>query len=366
MDLKKIWKVISKFDWSTKSIVKAVALLVGAILVFAFVLAALGFAWRMGFGGMERNYTTSSASYGGGYGIGNMVADVDDMVERASSYKMLSSESYAPQAADFAEEAAINFGYDGGADAEEHERVSYDIDYRTHDLANTCNAVEDLKPLDYVIFSNARKNERSCSYTFTVEDTHADDVVSTLKALDPDTWNENTYTLERSYDDTTSEIVILKRKLASLTETLSDAEAAYDTAMSQARGGSDYGAIAQIVNNKVALIERLTQQKLNVQAQIDRYQKNLSRTEEQVEYTHFSVSVQKRLYIDWEHIGNSWWSELDDFIMYMNNTLHHLTFGVLLLLAALVKWAIYGAIILIAGRSAWQAGKRIVTWEPWK
>lgn len=374
MDTSKIKSMLASFDWSGKNIVKGVVLAVLAVLALAVVIAILGVAWRVGFGGSQMGGMHDSYAYGkggGGMGVTNMIDEGFMGMGRAVSGvaplvpKVLSGPAEYYEA-DVAMDSIAGMPtpmpmYDmGGPDAEEYEHKSYAANYETRKFEHTCNAIEALKPQDYVVFTSSSLGERSCAYSFNVESTHTDDVVATLKALNPRDWDESSYTVERSVEDATSEIMILKRKLESVTETLAEAEKAYDAAMTQARNGADYSAIAQIVNSKISIIERLSQQKIAIQSQIDRYEKNLGRTTDQVEYTSFSVSVSKRVVIDWESIGNTWRYELDDFIMNINKALHHLTFGLMLLVVAVIRWIIYAGVILIAIRIVWQGGKRII------
>lgn len=361
MNFKKISQYITKFDWSARSIGRLAVAMAGAVVALALALSLLGFAWRVGFGGgAYRDY---------GYGMGGgMMADLietspmqvarnlSDVVTKEVYY----DEAYgAPYGVSIPEPVI-----DGSANAEEWESRSYDASYRTRNFTETCAAIADLKPLEHVVFLNANSSDRYCSYTFNVASDHEDEVVATLKALTPSDWYENTVTLERSVEDTRDQVVILERRLASLSETLAEAEDAYDAALAGARGVKDYASIAQIVNNKVSLVERITKEKLAVQAQIDAYTKNLGRTTDRVDYTRFSVNVEKRMLVDWRGLGDSWRYELDAFISQLNDALQELTFGLVMLIIAIVRWLIYIGAALFVIRLVWLGGKRILTWTP--
>lgn len=366
MYAEKLKQLLRNFTFTPMAIMKVLAILFGGIIVTAVAIAILGIALRIGF-----NIPSGSGySYGTDEYAMKLSSDTDfagrvmntveaPMAKVMPSYDGAGGLGYSEQS--IAMPAIVT----GSANAEAWESTGYNASYETRQYKETQQAIENLKPLAYVVFLQANAGERSSYYNFNVETAHTQEVVDILRALNPKSWDESTVTVERGVEDAHNEIAILERKLASLNTTLTQAEQAFDSALAGARGVKDYTAIAQIVNNKVALVERLTSEKLAVQAQIDNYTTGLGRTTDEVEYAHFSVQLTKRTVVDWESLADMWRYRLEAFIGEVNNTLHALTFGVLMLVLTLVKWAIYLGIVAVALRLAWVIGRRFIHWAPW-
>ncbi len=243
--------------------------------------------------------------------------------------------------------------------AEDYETREYSATFEKSNMDKTCKKFEDLKPLDYVVFENASKNDTYCSYRFKVELEHEKEIISLIESLSPKDFNANTFTIERNITNNENEIKILKKKLEMLDALLENAQAKY----SALRNTGDATALVQAINNEINLIERITNQKLNVQAQIDRLTNSTGVQKERIDYSQFNITINQRKVIDFASIGENWRYAFEKFIIEVNLAMQDLTIGLFMFIFTLFKFVLYIAISVlvfaISSRILWRWIRKI-------
>lgn len=357
---------IKNFDWSLKSILKVAVAIVILVVALAIVLGVLKVVAKGVFGYDTRN------SYGEpGYAVmDSFLGDMGFATNGAANSKVQTSMA---RGGAYAEEMAMDYDImpfppmidGGGEDAEEYERRNYNASYETRKFEETCSAISDLKPLEYVVFDNSNKSENWCSYSFRAELAHEDEVVAILKGLDPRDFSVDTSTIERSVEYTDSELAMQQRRLVSLQETLAQAEDAFDSLLARAQG--DTSTLAEVINNKITTVERLNQQILNAQDRVDRLTRDQEGNTDQIEYAHFYVSVEKSQIIDTEYYGDQWKWRVQELFEEINNTLIGLTVGLIGFILKAVSFIVFAAIALVGAtifaKVMWVAVRRIWKWK---
>ncbi len=244
-------------------------------------------------------------------------------------------------------------------DAEDFETREYTASYEENNVDKTCQKFEELKPLDYIIFANANKNEGYCNYRFKVELDREQEVITLIESLDPKYFNARTFTLERSITNNTNEIKILEKKINMLDSLLKSAQAKY----AALRTSGDTGALVQAINNEINLIERITSQKLSVQSQIDRLINSTGIQEERIDYSQFNITVNERKFINWSNIGEQWKYAFERFVTGISEAVQGLTIGLVMFVLILVKIVLFvgvGVITLtMTTKILWRAVRKI-------
>lgn len=360
---------LAAFDWSLLSITKvAVALVIMSIALW-LVLGVFGSVARGVFGMQSFNTGSFNLSVGSIqealYGDHEMLGYGGGMVEsRVATKGMMAADGYASSYMPTPPMAQ------GGDDAEEYEHRSHNVAYETRAFNKTCTAIEDLKPFDYVIFDSSNTQEDWCNYSFRVDVAHEAEVIGTLKALNPRDFSTNAYTIERSIENSESEIAMLERRLTSTNETLRQAESAFNTLIAQATNKGDTATLAEVINNKINTIDRLTQQVLSTQERLDRLTKNLDQQTDEIEYASFNVSVSRVMFVDTEAMADAWKTRVQQLVDKVNGTLLALTVGLIALALGAVQVLVYGAVVVIIAaffaRIMWVVVKRIWRWAPRK
>jgi hypothetical protein len=244
-------------------------------------------------------------------------------------------------------------------DAEDYETREYSASYEKRNIDKICTEFEALKPLQYVVFINANRSESYCGYNFKVEVEKEQEIISMIESLNPKDFNANTYTIERNITNSNNEIEILEKKLEMLDSLLENAQTKY----AALRNTGDANALVQAVNNEINLIERITNQKLNVQAQIDRLTNNKGSQEERIDYSQFNISISERKLIDLSSISADWRYAFERFVASISTALQDLTIGLIEFLFKLIKFVLYigiGVITLtITAKILWRFVRRI-------
>ena len=313
-------------------------LIIIAVLVLSLVvLSLLGSTLKQGSMGMS---DMSPTSYGG-------VPSTPLYRENDSYNYELSARNVMPQTM-----PPRDGGYTSG-DSEAFEVKNYTAQIETDNLRGDCDTIAALKTRSEVIFENTSTYERGCNFTFKVAKTYIDSVLTVLESLDPKELNENVYTIKGEVDDYTSEIDILTTKLASLNQAYTEALAAYASITGLATRNGDVENLTKLIESKLTLIERLTQSRIQVAADLERMGRAKADSLDRLAYTHFSVSVTERVYIDGQAIRDSWRYAIESAIRDANTLLQDATVGLAIFIIMVLKFALYALIVLVVVRFGW-------------
>jgi len=246
-----------------------------------------------------------------------------------------------------------------GDNAEDFEVTDYSAQIETGKLESTCASIKELKGRSYVIFENANESDSYCSYTFKVKHENVEEVLAFIKDLDPKDLSESTYTIKRQIDDYTSEEEVLTSKKKSIEDTLKSALSAYDEITSLATRTQDTETLAKIIDSRIGIIERLTQQSIAVNEQLDRLARSKADSLDRLEYAFFNVSIYENTFIDGENLADSWKAAIKQFVVDVNAALLAATVGLIGFLLTLVPFALYFLVLLILAKVGWKVVRRV-------
>lgn len=345
------FEFLKNFTWTPANVAKVAGLGLAALFVVAIGMSVVGsvFQTPLRLGGITEMGVMNSVApsyyeeqvaydYDGGYGKGGGVAlsarNVADSVSYPSPY---------PQPGTT------------GDTVEEFEVTQYNASYESRNASRECDAIAGLKEKTYVIFENSNESDRDCSYTFKVKHDNVEEVLAFLKDLNPRDFSENTYTIKNQIDDFTSEEEILKKKLVSIEETLASALKAYDEIQRVATAGQNADALARVIDSKIQLIERLTQEKININSQLDRYARMKSEQLDRLDYTYFYTHVYERAFVDGKEIKDSWLISVQQFVRNVNKTLQDLTINLVYLVLLVIQYILYILILVVVAKYVWRA-----------
>lgn len=247
--------------------------------------------------------------------------------------------------------------YDGGStgsDLEDFEVTEYSANIETRKLDNTCDTIISLKGKDYVIFENSDERDNSCNYRFKVEKGSVEEVLAVINSLNPRELNENIKSIKKQIEDFTSEEEILKRKLEVIDETLSSAIVSYDEISKLATQTRDASSLANIIDSKIKIIERLSQDKINTSAQLERLSRSKAEQLDRLAYTYFNVYVYENKYLDIKQLKDSWKLSIKNFFYDMNKVLQDLSIGLVTLIAYTFQYLLYLIFIVITAKYVWK------------
>lgn len=248
-----------------------------------------------------------------------------------------------------------------GENAEDFEVTEYNIYIETRRLEETCSQVMDLKSRPDVIFETANEYEKNCNYRFKVRKENTEEIMAIINELKPKEFNESTYTIKRLVDDYTSELEILEKKMNSINETLTNATAAYDDIAGIATRIQDAESLAKIIDSKINIIEKLTQERINITAQLERLGRAKAEQLDRLNYTYFNVYITENKFVDWQDLKESWQLAVKSFVRNVNEVIQDITINLVGLLFQIFQYVVYLFIILIVAKYGWRLAKRIWT-----
>lgn len=329
--------IFKDFDWSFKSIAKIIGMVILAIIALVLVIALISFSFRTVFQSTrydERPYYEKSIGLD---------------YTRESVPQLSSSISLPP----------IPEPGGTGSDAEEFEVKTYSATIKSNKLKQTCKVISDLKSFDYVIFEDADQNDDNCYFRFKVEKGHTNEILAIIESLKPENLNENIRTIKGSIEFYDKQLEILEKKLASIEETLENARSDYDKLSDLATKEQDVESLATIINNKLNLIERQTNNRQNIESQIDRYNQNKADQLDRLKFSFFNVNVFKDIIFDWKEIKDSWKFEIKAFVRNVNDMLQAVSINLVTYMIRFIQVAIYFFISVLLIKFAWVATRRI-------
>lgn len=338
---------LKNLDIKWPKILKIMGLILLAILIlsvfFNLIVAPL-FSRGMGMG--YKNY-----SYGGDFSSQSFAPSAKNVT--SSSGIALSTRNVALEKGVMMEDA-----YTAG-DAESFEVTDYYATIETRNLKRDCASIQDLKTRDYVIFESANNGERNCSFNFKVEKEKAEEVLGIIKGLDPRDLSQNVQTIKRQLEDFTSREEILKNKQVSIDETLKTAVAAYDEITAIATKTNNADSLAKVIESKVNIIERLTMERININAELERLGQDKSRQLDRLKYVNFQIGIYENKIVDGQQFKDFWKSSVKQFVIDANQLLNDLSLGLVSLALNLVKYLIYIFLLLVVGKACWKLAVRI-------
>lgn len=339
-------KFLEKFNLDWPKVLKTAGVVLVGIIILSVVFRFLGFP---GMSVLENRIAPQSIGYksydeGRAYGGGGAVSYDGAVMEMA--VPSATSGSIRPEPV-------------SGNDAESFEVTEYSVTVETRSLDPVCESILDLKKADYIIFENASEYDHGCNYTFKVKNDHVEEILDFVDELDPKEFTETTYTIKKQIQYYTDETEILKKKMASIDETLNDAIAAYENITSLATRIQDVESLAKIIDSKVQVIERLTQERINITAQLDRLEKSKAEQLDRLEYTYFYLNVSENKFIDLEDIKDSWKAAVKSFFTDVNGVIQEVTIGLLVFLFFVFQYVVYAFILFVVLKYGVKFGKYI-------
>lgn len=326
--MKNFQKMMKKLD--LKTFLKFAGIGIVSLIVLGLLVSLASFTIRTAF-----NFSPRYNSYEGVYPVKEIATQ---------DYK-LSTRNMLPEFDD---------SYLAGDDLEEFEISEYSAYIKTAFLEKKCKEVELLRTEDYVIFENSNKSDRHCNFRFKVTKDKEAEVLKIIKDLKPEDLNINMEVIKKQIDDFTSEEEILTKRLEQVEETLDQAQDAYDEITELATDSKDVETLAKIINDKIYLIEKLTNERLNTKNRLDRIVRMKKDQLERLDYTFFSVNITESLIVDLRQIKNSWEQELKNFVFDFNRLLQSLSVKLLSFVLILIQIAIYLTLALLVGKYGWR------------
>jgi len=340
-------EIINRIKAGWPQILRSGAIAIGLIAVFIFVSEFSG--------AIPLNKDLASQSFGLNE---RSVLSIGSKSAGKASY---SQDSFEPElsARNVASAPIYEKGVVSGNTAENFEVTEYNATIETRRLKEDCAKIHALKALDYVIFENSNEYDDGCGYYFKVESAKREEVLGIIRKMDPKNLAENIQTIKDQIDDYTSEEDILKKKKETIESTLNDAINSYNEIAKIATSQRDAESLARIIDSKIRIIESLTQQRIDISAQLERLGRAKSDQLDRVKFTYFQVNISENKYIDGESLRDSWKLALKEFIVDMNRILQMISIGLIALVFGIIQYGLYLILVAFAAKYAWSFLKKI-------
>ncbi len=318
------WK---SFSLSRKIVICIVGVVIAVVLllVITFIKATFGYSMGLTQGGMVPQMSMPvprQPSYGAVTNIASSKVAYDSYGGNDSSPVMY-------------EQASVT------EDAELYEVTSYQATIESRTMEEDCLTVQNLKADDAIIFLSSNVGKTSCSFNFKAKKSASQKALDAINGLDPKQLTENVHTIEDTLINYDRRKVILENKLKTIDSILTEAVASYQEVSRLAVQTGSVTNLRQAINDKVDIVERLTQKKLAIEQELSSISNSSSSDLEETNYAQFSVYIVKDAYIDKDSLVSSWKSEIKRLVREINNSIQAITIGFLSILFVIVKYILY-------------------------
>lgn len=247
----------------------------------------------------------------------------------------------------------------GDYDEQTYEARQYTATIKTGEYERVCSTIESWKPRADVMFEQVTRGETSASYRFKVTQQSAGALLAELQKLEPSDLTEQTEVVKKQLLLYTSELDVLQKREALLTETLDTVNSTYDELVALSKNANDVKTLANVIDDKLKYMQQLANQRIEVSRQIDAIAERKAELVDRIEYVTFYVTVQKYHILDTDGMKDSWVHALRVLAINANDTLQALTIGLLTFLLLLVKVVFFGLIVLVLVKYGWGMALRL-------
>lgn len=324
-----------------------ILLVIVVLLLAAFLLASMNSA---------RSTGLSVSNYGGDM-IGADMAYAPEMMRGGDGATMESAQALIAPAPDYYPAPTPTGGYT--SELEKYETTDYSVSARTKQFDELCGTLSTLKADQRFDFRSLNSSLNSCNAVFYTEERFAGEVIPQLQQFDGVTISRNTQSVTRHREQLQSRTQILQQQLVSVSRSLAVAETQFDEIADFARANNDASAFSEAIQEKLRLVDTLTNRKISLTSQLDSLYQQSADLEKRLGVVQFSVNVQRSYPLNPNKDSRKWeqaWEDLGDSY---TDTLIGLTafFGIFLLWT--VRIALYLLIVLIVVRLLWKFVKFI-------
>ncbi len=339
----------SSIEWTPVNLLKAAALLLVGVILLSVVVRLVGPTLQNVRSQVLMEPGIATAPSMGSFGMNGGKGEADYAYGEDAS---LSVRNIASMPVPYPT-------WSSGTDAEAYEVTDYAVTIETSDRDDTCTEVAELKKLDYVVFESAHEYDQGCSYRFKVAHAKVDAILSLVDDLDPKFVSQNTRTIKEEVDDYTSQTEILEQRLKAIDDTLTSATKAYDDITILATRALDADALARIIDSRINTIQRLTMERVQAAAELERVARAKAQSLDRVLYSYFTVDVTEVRYVDGTALSDSWKYALQSFVYELNRVVQDVTIGLITLIASILKYALYLLVLLVAALGAWRMARTL-------
>lgn len=336
-------KILNKYKFTMQNVLKGFGIIFLVLVLLSFAMSFVFSPLLKNINSFTRSSLVNSPSYGG-----MMESSVAPKMATLSARNVMMSDD------------GIKHDYATGNDAENFEVTEYYAYIESSDIKNDCKIISNLKPLDYVIFENANQDENSCNFTFKAEKDWEKEILRILRNLKPKNLSENIHTIKSQIEDYTSESDILKKKQKSIEDTLEKATKTYNEISEFAREQKDTESLSKVIDSKLRTIERLTQDLINLNAQLERIERSKQIQLDKLKYTIFRVNIIEKKLLDFKKIKENWFSAIKYAIQDINEAIQGMSVNLITLAFLLIQYSLYFFILIFIAKLYWKWAKKIL------
>ncbi len=345
-------EIFEKMNFKVKPVLKISGLVILGLVIGYIIFVLLGSLFGTFSGKSHSNY-----GYSGSVAVNSKSVLAPMMAGSGSGGSLGLSQRNA--ASSMGESYSMDSTVSTGNQAENFEVTQYNATIETRQFDKACAAIGGLKSREDVIFENASEYADGCNYTFKVNKDKTNEILALLKGMKPKELSGNTYTIQGQVSDYTGEIDILEKKLAAIDDTLGKAVSAYDQVAQVATGAKDVESLAKVIDSKINTIERLTQERIDINSQLDQIQRSKDQQVDRLNYTYFYVGVSNGGFVDWRNLKDSWNAAVKESVNKINQTIQNISINLIGFLFTLLQYAAYALVPLFLAKYGWRLTKHI-------
>lgn len=242
---------------------------------------------------------------------------------------------------------------------ESYETTDYQITARTRQFEEGCSLLRTLKTDTRIYFKSLYVDQNVCSALFFSAPDKVDSILNQLKDIRGAEVSESTQSVTRTREVLQTETQIVTEQLSSVVHTLADAEIQYAVIAEFARANNEAAALTEAIRDKLQILESLTQQRIQLTAQLQQLQQQATDLNERIGMIAFTVNINRSFAFDPEETSREWETSWHTLKNTVTSVLIGFTtyLGVFILRA--LQFAFYALILIFIARYGWKVVHKI-------
>lgn len=346
MNIKSFFK---NLDWSFLSVLKVVWLLLLLVFWVWIIIWIISLMF-----GMLSSY--NQYDYRDEYAWNPWIFSDDFEMNEGDNFKWKSKSIWRANLAQTSPELPLT--------AEDFEIKQHSATIRSSNVSKDCWEFLQLKSRKDIIVERSNVSQERCDFSFKINKEKSQEIVDFIKNFKPYYFNTNIYSIQQSVENLVSELSILEKKLKSTETTLLDAQSSYDELIILAKKKNDIESLTKLIDWKLKLINKLTQERQNINIRIIRIKKSQADQLDRLKYTFFNVNIYEDKIVNMKNIKESWNNKLKNLVNDLNKTLQWVSINLISYFMKFIEFAIYLFISLFFLKFLWFFIKKI--WFIWK
>ena len=242
---------------------------------------------------------------------------------------------------------------------EQFETTDYRISGQLREFETFCDYLSELKADERFDFSSLSSSLNNCQATFFTKEEYANQALQNLGSFAGVQTTRTTQSVTRHREQIQSRTSIVQQQLQSVTETLIEAESAYNEIADFARAQRDTETYSHAITEKLRQVDQLTQRKISLTSQLDSLAQQSADLNQKIGVIEINVYVNRAHLLNPDKTARAWGDAKELLTDTWNQFGIWLTVYLGVFILFVLQWSVYLIILIVLARFGYKLARKI-------